>query len=156
MALAHKHDLSHFGSFSHAVSIQEGKSIGGLWVVHQIAKNLGITEILGHGRQGKLALWQVIARVLEQGSRLSAVRLGETYDIASVLSLKKGFTEDALYRNFSWLTNNQKRIEDELFVKNKKDASLFLYDVTSSYLLTLRKDGSGSKLSMIESPFSKF
>ena len=134
LALAHKHDLSHLGSFSHAVSIQEGKSIGGLWVVHQIAKNLGITEILGHGRQGKLALWQVIARVLEQGSRLSAVRLGETYDIASVLSLKKGFTEDALYRNFSWLTNNQKRIEDELFVKNKKDASLFLYDVTSSYL----------------------
>lgn len=134
LAFAHKHELSNLGSFSEEVSIQEGKSIGGLWVVHQIARNLGIIEALGHGRQGKLALWQVIARVLEQGSRLSAVRLGETYDIASVLFLKKGFTEDALYRNFSWLTNNQERIENELFLRNKKDSSLFLYDVTSSYL----------------------
>lgn len=134
LAFAHKHDLSNLGSFSEEVSIQEGKSIGGLWVVHQVAKDLGITEVLGHERQGKLALWQVIARVLEQGSRLSAIRLGETYDIASVLSLKKGFTEDALYRNFSWLTDNQERIENELFLKNKKESSLFLYDVTSSYL----------------------
>jgi len=134
LAFAHKHDLSYLGSLSEKISIREGKSIGGLWVVHQIAKKLGITEVLGHGRQGKLALWQVIARVLEQGSRLSAVRLGETYDIASVLSLDKGFTEDALYRNLSWLDNNQKRIEDALFVNNKKDSSLFLYDVTSSYL----------------------
>jgi hypothetical protein len=30
---------------------------------------------LGSGRQGNLALWQVIARALDQGSRLSAVRL---------------------------------------------------------------------------------
>ena len=58
LAFAHKHDLSNLGSFSEEVSIQEGKSIGGLWVVHQIAKNLGIIEALGHGRQGKLALWQ--------------------------------------------------------------------------------------------------
>ena len=134
LAFAHKHDLSELGSFAGSVSIKEGKSIGGVWVVYQIAKKLGIVEVLGNGRPGKLALWQVIARVLEQNSRLSAVRLGETYDIASVLSLKNGFTEDALYRNLSWLSNNQKRIEDELFIKNKKDSSLFLYDVTSSYL----------------------
>lgn len=134
LAFAHKHDLSTLVSISDKVSVKEGKSIGGLWVVYQIAKRLGIVEVLGNGRQGQLALWQVIARVLEQGSRLSAVRLGETYDIASVLSLKRGFTEDALYRNFSWLSNNQKRIEDELFIKNKTKTSLFLYDVTSSYL----------------------
>ena len=134
LAFAHKHDLSNLGSISDKVFVKEGKSIGGLWVVYQVAKRLGIVEILGSGRQGKLALWQVIARVLEQGSRLSAVRLGEIYDIASVLSLKKGFTEDALYRNFLWLSNNQKRIEDELFIKNQVNSSLFLYDVTSSYL----------------------
>jgi transposase len=133
-ALAHKHDLSDLGSLSDSVSLKEGKSIGGVWVVYQVAKTLGIVDVLGKGQHGKRALWQVISRVLEQGSRLSAVRLGETYDIASVLSLKQGFTEDALYRNLLWLARNQKRIEDDLFVKNKKDTSLYLYDVTSSYL----------------------
>lgn len=134
LALAHKHDLCDLGSFTDSVSIKEGKSIGGVWVVWEIAKRLGITSALGNSKDGKRALWQVIARVLEQGSRLSSVRLGETYDIASVLSLEKGFTEDALYRNLAWLAHNQTRIEDELFVQGKKNSSLFLYDVTSSYL----------------------
>jgi len=135
LALAHKHDLSDLGSLSDSVSIKEGPSIGGVWVIYQVAKKLGIVAALGGGTQnGKLALWQVFARVLEQGSRLSAVRLGTTYAIASVLSLKKGFNEDALYRNLAWLAKNQTTIEDELFVKNKRNTTLFLYDVTSSYL----------------------
>ena len=133
-ALKHKHDLSALGSLSDSVSIKEGRSIGGLWVIYQAAKRLGIVEALGNSRHGKLALWQVFSRVLEQGSRLSAVRLGETYAIASVLSLKKGFTEDALYRNLSWLAKNQTKIEDKLFDKNIHNKELFLYDVTSSYL----------------------
>ena len=90
LALTHKHDLTALGSLSGSVSIKEGGSIGGVWVIYQIAKKLGIIETLGNSQNGKLALWQVIARVLEQGSRLSAVRLGETYAIASALSLKKG------------------------------------------------------------------
>ncbi|MGA8163994.1 MAG: IS1634 family transposase [Waddliaceae bacterium] len=134
LALTHKHDLTALGSLSGSVSIKEGASIGGVWVIYQIAKKLGIIETLGNSQNGKLALWQVIARVLEQGSRLSAVRLGETYAIASALSLKKGFTEDALYKNLAWLADNQTKIEDKLFVKNKRDTNLFLYDVTSSYL----------------------
>jgi transposase len=134
LALTHKHDLSALGSLSDSVSIKEGGSIGGVWVIYQVAKKLGIAEALGNGQHGKLALWQVIARVLEQGSRLSAVRLGETYAIASVLSLKKGFTEDALYRNLAWLADNQTEIEDAIFFKNRRDSTLFLYDVTSSYL----------------------
>lgn len=134
LALTHKHDLSALGALSDSVSITEGDSIGGMWVIYQVAKKLGIVDALGTGRNGKLALWQIFARVLEQGSRLSAVRLGETYAIASVLSLTHGFTEDALYRNLAWLANNQTKIEDKLFVKNRRDATLFLYDVTSSYL----------------------
>lgn len=134
LALKHKHNLSDFGLCSDSVSLKEGKSIGGVWVIYQVAKRLGIAEILGDSDDGKRALWQVIARVLEQGSRLSSVRLGETYDIASVLSLQKGFTEDALYRNLAWLAHNQTRMEDELFAKGEKSSSLFLYDVTSSYL----------------------
>lgn len=134
LALTHKHNLSSLGSLSDSISIKEGLSIGGVWVIYQTAKKLGIVDALGNTQQGKLALWQVCARVLEQGSRLSSVRLGETYAIASVISPEKGFTEDALYRNLAWLAENQIRIEDKLFVKNKRDKTLFLYDVTSSYL----------------------
>ena len=134
LALKHKHNLSSLGSLSDSVSIKEGLSIGGVWAIYQAAKHLKIVEALGDHQNGKMALWQVISRVLEQGSRLSAIRLGETYAIASVLSLTKGFTEDALYKNLSWLANNQTKIEDRLFVKNQRDKTLFLYDVTSSYL----------------------
>lgn len=134
LALTHKHDLSNLGAFSDSVSVKEGLSIGGVWVLYQIAKKLGIVAALGGGRNGQLALWQIFARVLEQGSRLSAVRLGTTYAIASVLSLKKDLNEDALYRNLAWLATHQASIEDKLFAKNTSPKTLFLYDVTSSYL----------------------
>jgi transposase len=134
LALAHKHDLCKVGTQSDSISIKEGLSFGGVWAVYQVAKELDIVEALGNSRNGKLALWQVIARVLEQGSRLSAVRLNETYAIAPVLSLERGFNEDKLYKNLVWLAHHQTEIEDKLFAKNKPNPSLFLYDVTSSYL----------------------
>jgi len=63
---------------------------------------------------GKQALWQVFARVLEQGSRLSAVRLVNAHAACDVLELD-GFNEDDLYRNLDWLSEEQKDIEDRLF-----------------------------------------
>ena len=75
LALKHKKDLSQLISVTDAVSLRQGLSVGAVWLIFDLAKQLGITEALGHSRQGKLALWQVIARVIDQGSRLSAVRL---------------------------------------------------------------------------------
>ena len=54
---------------------EQGLSIGAVWTVFQLAKELGIVRALGSTRQGKLALWQVMARVSDQGSRLPAVGL---------------------------------------------------------------------------------
>src|SRR5262245_13812286 len=88
--------------------------------------------------QGKLALWQVMARIIGQGSRLSSVRLAsEECDVGSVFELKRGFNENDLYDNLAWLADNQTKIEDSLFQKRYADGrkpSIFLYDVTSSYL----------------------
>ena len=114
----------------------EGKSVGAAWAVAQAAQRLGIVKALGKGRQGQLALWQVIARVLEQGSRLSAVRLHETHALAGVVGLERGFDEEDLYENLAWLSARQPAIEQRLFEARRKGAppSLFLYDVTSSYL----------------------
>jgi transposase len=134
LALRYKNDLSNLGSFESSVAIKEGLSVGGVLAIYQVAKDLGIVAALGNHRDGKLALWQVIARVLEQGSRLSSVRLAETYALSSVLSVEFGFNEDALYKNLKWLSRNQKKIEDDLFIEQEHAPILFLYDVTSSYL----------------------
>lgn len=135
LAMKHKGNLTELTSLNKP-SMTEGLSIGGVWIIYQIAKRLGIVDALGCDRQGQLALWQVIARVLEQGSRLSAVRLAETYAIAPAINLEKGFNEEDLYKNLFWLSQNQATIEDGIFNSrtNNNPPGLFLYDVTSSYL----------------------
>jgi transposase len=116
-----------------------GKSVGAVFAAVEIARRIGIAKSLGSGRQADLALWQIIARLIEQGSRLSSVRLGEVHALAEAIGLEKGFCEDDLYKNLTWLADNQAKIEDSLFAFSRKDCSdkqldLFLYDVTSSYL----------------------
>ena len=117
-------------------AMREGKSVGAVWAVARVAERLGITKALGRGRQARLALWQIIARVIEQGSRLSAVRLHETHALAQVVGLERGFDENDFYDNLAWLAEHQARIEQRLFKARSAShaCSLFLYDVTSTYL----------------------
>jgi Transposase DDE domain len=135
LALRHKGELEHLGTIQDAITLQQGPSFGAVWTVYHVARRLGIAQALGTTREGKLALWQVIARVLDQGSRLSAVRLAMAHAACDVLGLDT-FDEDALYENLDWLAGAQARIEERLFAQRQqtKPASLFLYDVTSSYL----------------------
>ena len=135
LALEHKHDLSALGSLQD-VQLQEGLSVGAVWAVYQVAKRLGIEKALGADFAGKLALWQVIARVIEQGSRLSAVRLAQVHAGCDVLGIRRGFDENDLYENLTWLCQEQGEIERRLFRarRGNKKPELFLYDVTSSYL----------------------
>ena len=80
-------------------------------------------------------MWQVIARALDQGSRLSAVRLACSHAACDILRLDS-FNEDQLYPNLAWLAENQVQIEQRLFAHFHPTGcpDLFLYDVTSSYL----------------------
>jgi hypothetical protein len=135
LALRHKEDLEYLGTLQDAITLKQGLSFGAVWTVYQVARRLGIAQALGTTREGKLALWQVIARVIDQGSRLSAVRLAMAHAACDVLGLGP-FDEDALYENLDWLAEAQAAIEDRLFAQRQKTkpASLFLYDVTSSYL----------------------
>ena len=135
MALKHKGDLAQLGSLEKSVDLQECLSVGAVWAVHQVAKRIGIVKALGRGFEGKLAMWQVIARVIDQGSRLSGVRLAQTHAACDVLELGRGFDENDLYENLRWLADNQAKIEKKLFsTRRKGKAEIFLYDVTSSYL----------------------
>ena len=135
LALRHKQDLEHLGTVQDVMTLKQGLSFGAVWTVYHIARRLGIEKALGTTREGKLALWQVIARVIDQGSRLSAVRLAMSHAACDVLGLGT-FDEDALYENLDWLAEAQAAIEDRLFAQRTKTTpvSLFLYDVTSSYL----------------------
>ena len=143
LALSHKHDLSVLVNLKDDLRLEQGLSVGAVWTVFSVAKRLGIVDALGSSRAGKLALWQVISRVIDQGSRLSAVRLAESHAACDVLNLAK-FNEDDLYSNLDWLRENQAKIEDHLYMERNEERTgeddqsaapqLFLYDVTSSYL----------------------
>jgi hypothetical protein len=67
-----------------------------LFVLKQIADQLGLTATLGHSRLGKLALFLVLARLPQQGSRLSALRWAQDRAVSEILGLAS-FDEDDLY-----------------------------------------------------------
>jgi hypothetical protein len=85
LALHHKEDLAHLGTMQDAIPLQQGVSVGAVWTVSHVARRLGLAQARGTTRDGKLALWQVIARVIDQGSRLSAVRLAMAQAACDVL-----------------------------------------------------------------------
>jgi len=135
LALRHKGDLAALASLD-GIQLHEGASVGAVWVAAAMARRLGLDQALGTDFVGQLALWQVIARLLDQGSRLSAVRLAQVHAACDVLGIRRGFDENDLYENLTWLCQHQDLIERRLFTARcaQRKPELFLYDVTSSYL----------------------
>ena len=135
LALKHQGDLAALTAMSD-IALEQGPAVGAVFTLLEVARRLGIEKALGTHQNGKLALWQVIARAHSQGSRLSAVRLAKTTAAADVIGFAQGFCEDNLYENLTWLSENQEAIEKRLFTFRRGQAKpeLFLYDVTSSYL----------------------
>jgi len=134
LALKHKKNLSSLASLED-IEITLGKSVGAVWALNVVAQRLGIAQALGNEHGGKLALLQVIARTVDQGSRLSAVRFARRHAVCELLGISK-LDEDDLYENLAWLATEQERVERKLFAIRFKSSTptLFLYDVTSSYL----------------------
>jgi hypothetical protein len=110
-----------------------GAAYGPLASLLALAREAGIERALGFDRDGRLALFLVLARVAHRGSRLSSVRWAGTQAVAEVLGLGR-FDEDDLYAALDWLDEQQERIEAELAPRNAQGGAVFLYDVTSSYL----------------------
>lgn len=134
LALRHKGNLSSLHS-TQELELTQGKSIGALLALQAACDQAGLKEALGKDEQGKIALWQVFARVLDQGSRCSALRLLDTHLGQEQLGLPK-LKSYHLYKNLEWLDKHQQRIEQKLWQRRKAErtSNLFLYDVTSSYL----------------------
>ena len=135
-ALRHKGDLASLRrAATEKVTLRQGHSVGAVWLLLQIAERVGLRRALGNSQPGRRALWQVMARLIAQGSRLSAVRLAREHAACEILGLGD-FDENDLYRDLDWLDARQARIEDALLrARHPSQApNLFLYDVTSSYL----------------------
>jgi hypothetical protein len=130
--------LTHLASDSiGALRLRTAESFGALWVVEQLAQQLGIKKALGVTAQAELSYWQVLGRVLRPGTSLLAmIRLASSCAAAAMLGWRQAFTEDDLYANGAWLEGRHEIIERRLWERriNKSADQLFLYDVTSSYL----------------------
>ncbi|MCZ6469673.1 MAG: IS1634 family transposase [Candidatus Dadabacteria bacterium] len=133
LALKHKNNLSVLGSFAD-VQVKQEKSIGALLALQAVYSP--IKKALSSDEQGRIALWQVWARLIDQGSRCSALRLLDTHLGREQLQLPDTLTLYRVYKNLEWLCKHQESIEQRLWKSRGRDktANLFLYDVTSSYL----------------------
>jgi hypothetical protein len=78
------------GATAPAVTVKQGLSIGAVATVYQVA------QVLGNSLQGKLALWPVIARVIQPGSCLASVRLAREHAACDRVRLTASFCEDDL------------------------------------------------------------
>jgi transposase len=111
----------------------QGRAIGALFVLREIARTIGLDETLGHTPKGHRALLLIFARLMIQGSRLKAVRWVQEESVEEVLGIDH-VDEDDLYETLDWLSKNQEKLEKKLYhARHSVPPSLFLYDVTSSY-----------------------
>jgi transposase len=134
LALKNKNNLGKLGNVEKDIQTKQGLSAGVVWVLYQLSRQLGLAQALGNTQRSKLALWLVIARVIEQGSRLSATRLAQRHHACDILGLDS-FNENDLYDAMDWLASNQNDIENKLFnfQYGEEKPNFYLYDVTSSY-----------------------
>jgi hypothetical protein len=136
LALKHKGQLTHVRDLREG-GTRQGLAVGAVWVLPPLAKRRGLVKALGQSRTAKLALWLVLASVIAQGSRLSAVRLAQQHAVCDLLGLE-AFNEEDLYQAMDWLDEQQPALEETWFTHRYATAgqapTLYLYDVTSSYL----------------------
>ncbi len=119
------------------LKLSTGKSFGAILTVLEIAKRLGITQALGNSKQAKLAMFQIAGRIISHGSRNYLANEWIKGEAIEQILKPDSFTEDSLYDNLDWLSENQRSIENKIYkyrTKGKPVKNIFLYDVTSSYL----------------------
>ncbi|MBP7572251.1 MAG: IS1634 family transposase [Acidobacteria bacterium] len=129
------------------VRLERSKEFGGAWLGLEVARRLGLPELLdelvGCGREdvpwSSMALVLVLARLLDPSSEL---RLAETvYDRTAMSDLlgvpSEKVNDDRLYRALDALLPHkaamEKRLSDRLGRLFGIEYDLLLYDVTSTY-----------------------
>ena len=136
-ALKNKHRLPYIESLVTSKG-ENGKLYAPVVVLYQIAQKFGIPKLFSNSEKAKIALWLIFARIIDQGSRLSAVRLAKIHAGCEILGINK-LNEDLAYAAMDWMAENKDHVEKKLFEfwEKKKQFktrdTIYLYDVSSSY-----------------------
>ena len=85
LALKHKGNLSSLLVDKGDIKATTGLSVGSVFVLNDISKHLGITKALGNTENAKMALWMILSRLIEPGSKLANTRLAETHAAVDVI-----------------------------------------------------------------------
>ena len=104
-------------------------------------RKLGLDRLLSQGgRQPKqevaLCIAMIVARLIEPASKLATARLLDAETATSSLGQALGLgavDEQQLYGALDWLVEQQERIEKALARRHRKNGTLVLYDVSSTY-----------------------
>ncbi|HVB04463.1 MAG TPA: IS1634 family transposase, partial [Chitinophagaceae bacterium] len=118
--------------------LQYDKIVGPGVLLYQVMGRLGITAILGNSPDAACVLWMIMARLINQGSRLSAVRLAQQHYGCEWLNMTS-LNENMLYAALDWLYEQYPQVEKNIYQQWGKQhqgqkPEVFLYDVSSSYL----------------------
>jgi len=101
-------------------------------------KKLKLHRLIGSANewQHALVLAMIAARIIDPKSKLATARGLDQETASSSLAQELGIESadgEVLYQAMDWLLERQEKIEAELAGRHLKDASLVLYDVTSTY-----------------------
>ena len=124
---------------SQLLRIERSWAHGHVAAVLGTCRQLGLERILhrSRSRERDLALAAVVARVLAPGSKLATARRlsPETADSSLGALLGLGpVSGNEMLAMLDWLLARQRWIETSLANRHLQDATLLLYDVSSSYL----------------------
>jgi hypothetical protein len=117
-----------------ALEIERSLPAGHVEAALSMATRLELCRLLDRepSRERALCVAMIVQRVIGPGSKLAMTRAFAQSSLAAELALQ-GADEDELYGALDWLLDRQERIEQALARRHLGDATLVLYDVSSSY-----------------------
>lgn len=134
-ALANKKDIGNLIN-ARDIKMKQGKSSGSVWSTHEIAKSLKIDLALGSDDNGKIALLQVLARTIGQGSKLKALRMQDTHALCEVIGIRSKINDDKIYRNLDWIASHQAAIEKNFgSITQLSKISIYFYMTSPAHIL---------------------
>lgn len=121
-----------------AFSIERSLPHGHVAAVLGTLHGIGLDALLGRASSPReLVLAMLIERVLSPQSKLACARglsaATQTSTLGNLLRLPEAVDEDQLYAALDWLLARQEAVEGALAKRHVHEASLVLYDVSSTY-----------------------
>lgn len=114
--------------------LQRSQPHGHVAAVHQMARRLGLPELLGApGRLRDVAFALLIARVVRPGSKLATRRWWADTTLAADLGIAEA-SRDEIYAGLDWLADQQDHVEARLAARHLTDGGLALFDLSSSWV----------------------